>query len=83
MMYLLIELDEGKCGELQSRLREKRSQHLFLCVYCVELSKEGFIYEKKKDQLEEAFLQTVGGNYDRQHFHSYISILKIVLSGYQ
>ena len=74
MMYLLIELDEGKCGKLQSRLREKRSQHLFLflCVslcLCVELSKEGFVYgktnQKKKDQLEleEAFLQTVGGNY--------------------
>ena len=37
-----------------------------LCL-CVELSKEGFVYEKtKKDQLvlEEAFLQTVGGNYN-------------------
>ena len=68
MMYLLIELDEGKCGKLQSRLREKRSQHLFLSLcLCVELSKEGFVYEKtKKDQLvlEEAFLQTVGGNYN-------------------
>lgn len=72
-----------KVGFVKSGLSIFSSVCVSLCVYCVELSKEGFIYEKKKDQLEEAFLQTVGGNYDRQHFHSYISILKIVLSGYQ
>lgn len=76
-----------KVGFVKSGLSIFSSVCVSLCVYCVELSKEGFVYEKKKekkkDQLEEAFLQTVGGNYDRQHFHSYISILKIVLSGYQ
>lgn len=76
-----------KVGFVKSGLSIFSSVCVSLCVYCVELSKEGFVYEKKKkkkkDRLEEAFLQTVGGNYDRQHFHSYISILKIVLSGYQ
>ena len=57
-----------KLGFVKNGLSIFSSLCVSLCVYCVELSKEGFVYEKtkKKDQLEleEAFLQTVGGNYN-------------------
>lgn len=53
MMYLLIELDEGKCGKLQNRLREKRSQHLFLSVclsvfIVLNLAKRALCTEKQR-----------------------------------